>query len=95
VYINDIIELIFSLNESSWRKYAYEVCRLLLVIYWKNDSYKQILEQLFLCCNQNAMRLLSKDLNYFHEHTDIVEQYCTCLAKVKLISEEPMAETFF
>lgn len=25
---------------------------------------------------------MQKDMNWFHEHTDVVEQYCTCLAKL-------------
>jgi hypothetical protein len=28
------------------------------------------------------MKLMSRDMNWFHEHTDVVEQYSTCLAKV-------------
>jgi len=28
------------------------------------------------------MKLMQKDMQWFHEHTDVVEQYCTCLAKV-------------
>jgi hypothetical protein len=28
------------------------------------------------------MKLMQKDMAWFHEHTDVIEQYCTCLAKL-------------
>ena len=54
----------------------------ILIIWWKNDRFKPILKDLFLYSNQNAMKLMQKDMNWFHEHTDVVEQYCICLAKL-------------
>lgn len=54
----------------------------ILIIWWKNDNYKPVLHKLFVFSNQNAMKLIQKDMNWFHEHTDVVEQYCTCLAKL-------------
>jgi uncharacterized membrane protein YheB (UPF0754 family) len=74
--------MFYMLNENSWKRYAHEVCRQLIIIYWKNDKYKAILENLFLYSYQNTMKLTLRDMNYFHEHTDVVEQYCTCLAKI-------------
>lgn len=81
-YLGDLIEMFYSLNENSWRRYAFETCRQILIIWWKNDQFKPILQNLFLYSNQNAMKLMQKDMNWFHEHTDVVEQYCTCLAKL-------------
>lgn len=81
-YLNDLIEMFYALNENSWRKYAFETCRQILIIWWRNDKYKPVLHNLFVFSNQNAMKLIQKDMNWFHEHTDVVEQYCTCLAKL-------------
>jgi len=81
-YLNDLIEMFYALNENAWRRFAFEVCRQILIIWWKADKYKPVLQNLFLFSNQNAMKLMQKDMNWFHEHTDVVEQYCTCLAKL-------------
>ena len=70
------------LNESSWKRYAHEACRQLIISFWKNEKYKTILENLFLYSYQNTMKLTLRDMNWFHEHTDVIEQYCTCLAKI-------------
>ncbi|CAF0805984.1 unnamed protein product [Brachionus calyciflorus] len=80
--LNELIQMFYILNENSWRRFAYEVCRQILIIWWKNDKYKSNLENLFHFSFQNAMKLMSKDMNWFHDHTDVVEQYCTCLAKL-------------
>ncbi|RNA37481.1 importin-13 isoform X1 [Brachionus plicatilis] len=80
--LNELIQMFYILNENSWRKFAYEVCRQILIIWWKNDKYKNNLSNLFLFSYQNAMKLMTRDMNWFHDHTDVVEQYCTCLAKL-------------
>ena len=69
-------------DENAWRRFAFEVCRQILIIWWRVDKYKPVLQNLFLFSNQNAMKLMQKDMTWFHEHTDVVEQYCTCLAKL-------------
>lgn len=81
-YLNDLIEMFYALNENAWRRFAFEVCRQILIIWWRVDKYKPVLQNLFLFSNQNAMKLMQKDMTWFHEHTDVVEQYCTCLAKL-------------
>lgn len=81
-YLNDLIEMFYALNENSWRRFAFETCRQILIIWWKNDKFKPVLQNLFIFSNQNAMKLMQKDMQWFHEHTDVVEQYCTCLAKL-------------
>ena len=48
----------------------------------ENDKYKMMLENLFIYSYQNTMKLTQRDMNWFHDHTDIVEQYCACLAKI-------------
>ena len=80
--LNELVEMFYMLNENSWKRYAYEVCRQLIIIYWKNDKYKMMLENLFIYSYQNTMKLTQRDMNWFHDHTDIVEQYCACLAKI-------------
>lgn len=81
-YLNDLIGMFYVLNENAWRRYAFETCRQILIIWWRSDNFKPTLQQLFIYSNQNAMKLMQKDMNWFHEHTDVVEQYCTCLAKL-------------
>lgn len=80
--VSELIELFYLLNENAWRRYAFEVCRQMLIIWWKTDKFKTVLDNLFIFSHQNAMKLISKDMNWFHEHTDVVEQYSTCLAKL-------------
>lgn len=58
--LNELIQMFYILNENSWRKYAYEVCRQILIIWWKNDKYKNNLANLFLFSYQNAMKLMTK-----------------------------------
>lgn len=36
-----------------------------------------------------------KDMAYFHNHTDVVEQYCTCLAKVYFLISFFLIQTAF
>jgi hypothetical protein len=83
-HLGDIIEMFYNLNDNGWRRYTYDVCRQLISIWWRssNDKYKPILTELFMLCYQNAIKLIQKDMNWFHDHTDIVEQYCVCLAKL-------------
>lgn len=58
--VNDLIEMFYMLNENSWRRFSFEVCRQMLIIWWKNDKFKHILENLFQYSHQNAMKLISK-----------------------------------
>lgn len=62
IILNELIQMFYILNENSWRKYAYEVCRQILIIWWKNDKYKPNLANLFLYSYQNAMKLMSRGL---------------------------------
>ncbi len=58
--LQDLIEMFYLLNENAWRRYAFEVCRQVLIIWWKNDAFKPALECLFIYSHQNAMKLISK-----------------------------------
>lgn len=60
IILNELIQMFYILNENSWRRFAYEVCRQVLIIWWKNDKYKPNLENLFLYSYQNAMKLMSR-----------------------------------
>lgn len=58
--LNELVQMFYILNENSWRKFAYEVCRQILIIWWKNDKYKNNLTNLFLFSYQNAMKLMTR-----------------------------------
>jgi hypothetical protein len=80
--LSDLVEMFYMLNENAWKRYAYEVCRQLIVLFYKQDKYKLVLEQLFIYSYENTIKLTQRDLVWFHDHTDVVEQAMTMLAKI-------------